>query len=816
MQNLLKDLHIGFRALVKRPFFALVSLITLALVIGANTSIFSVVNTVLIRPLQFDSPDRLIAVWKRNPTENRDSVRFQAAEFVALKNQSQVCEQIAAYDPNNFNLLTSSEPVYVEGMRATSNLFSLLGVKPALGRTFLPEEGQPGGNQVVILDYDFWQRHFNASPHVIGQNVTLLISPRIGAPSSPQSQTTYTVIGVLPSGFMVPGLRADLWVPLVFDPNNLNRRQGIFLNTIGRLKPNVTFAQAQAEIEVIAKRLEEQFPDMNKGWSAYPVRITEEDIGAIRPTILLLFAGVLMLLLIACVDIAALLLSRSRERGKEMAIRTAVGASRRRLIQQLLTESVLLSLLSGGLGLLLALWGTRLLAAASPGDIPRIREVSINWVVLSVTAVISILTGIIFGLAPAIYATRTDLGELLKGGARSLGGNRGGNRARIALVISEITLALMLLIGAGLICKGFLSIWRADQGYDPKNVLSAQISLPLSKYADGNQRAAFYNQVLERIRSSPGVQSAGVISLLPTIVNDNWAPVVVEGRPELPAGEIPRISSRSVSPGFFPALGSVILRGRDFADGDPPNSQVIINESMSRQFWPNDDPIGKRIAIGLPPNRGNFMPITGVVKDIKQWVDAPADPTFYLQGARQLSMSLVIRTASDPLNLVSAIRKDVLAVDKDQPIHGVMTMEERISSTGPISQARFRTLLLAFFAISALTLAGTGIYGVVAYSVSQRTSEIGVRIALGAQQKDILKMVLGEGMLHALIGIIIGLAGAFALTRLLSSLLFGISPTDTTIFISAAALVTLVSLLAIYIPARKAMKVAPSAALKLE
>jgi len=814
--EMFQDLRYGFQALVKRPGVALLSVIILALGIGATTTVFSIVNTVLLRPLPFNNPDRVIAIWKRSTRENRDSVRLQAVEFLAFKNQSQVCEQLAAYDPNNFNLLTESGPVYVEGMRATSNLFSLLGVKPFLGRAFAPEEDQPGRNPTVILDYGFWQRHFGSSPDVIGKNITLLFSPRIGGASSPQSQTSYTVIGVLPSGFMMPGLTADLWVPLVFDHNNLNRRQGIFLNTVGRLKPGVALAQAQAEIDIIAKRLEQQFPDLNTGWGAYPVPITDETLGYVRPTLLLLFAGVFVLLLIACVDVANMLLARSRERGKEMAIRTAVGASRARLIRQLLTESALLSILGGGLGLALALWGTRLLVAASPAEIPRIREVSVNWLALGVTAAISILTGVLFGLAPAIYATKTDLNELLKEGARSSGGSRGSHRARMALIISEIAMALMLLIGAGLICKGFLSIWRADQGYDPRNVVTAQISLPIPKYSDVNQRTAFYAQTLEKVRALPGVQSAGVISLLPTIVNDNWAQVIVEGRPELPVGEIPRISYRSVSRGFFPALGIAILRGRDFVDGDLPNSQVVINESMSRQFWPNDDPVGKRIAIGLPQNQPNFITIIGVVKDVKQWVDAPAESTFYIPGARQPSMSLVIRATSDPLNLVSAIRKNVLDVDKDQPIHSVMTMEERISSTGPISQARFRTLLLAFFALSALALAGTGIYGVISYSVSQRTSEIGIRMALGAQRKDILKMILGESMFHTLLGVIIGLAGAFALTRLLSSLLFGISPTDTVIFTGAAALVILVSLFAIYVPARKAMSVDPLAALRRE
>jgi predicted permease len=825
MHNLMKDLRYGLRMLLRRPLFTTVALIALALGIGANTAIFSVVRGVLLRSLPFERADRVVAIWKKNVRENEDWIRFQALEFIECRNNNDVFDQVAAYDPNGFSLVAGSEPTYVDGMRATANIFSLLRVKPVLGRTFLPGEDSAGHGGVVVLGYDLWRRQFNSSPDIVGQQISLYMAPRLtttGPPATDMTGSTFTVIGVLPSDLDIPEFKADLWVPIVFDSSNLDRNQRVYLSTVGRLRDSVSLSTASAQMNVFARELEQKFPDTNKGWDVYIVPMPEELLGNISKTLLILFASVVLVLLIACVNVANLMLARASDRTKEISLRLALGATRRRLIRQLLTESILLSVLGGVLGLLLAEFGTRALVSHSSASIPRIKEVGIDGVVLAVTLLISILTGVIFGLVPALQTTKPDLSEALKEGARSSTGGVASWRFRGALVVSEVSLALVLLIGAALIAKSFLQLQGTDQGYISNNVMTAEISLPYSRYPEPLKRVAFYRDLLERGSALPSVESAGVANLIPTEFGDQRGIVTLEGQQDTPSGDLPRLAARTVSPGFFKAMGIKLLAGREFTDSDiccgPTNSnlQVMINKAMAQRYWPNEDPVGKQIAIGLPPRRGPFAPIIGVVADVRHWVDAPAEPTFYLPNLQQQSMTIALRSYTDPSRLARPLRETVRSIDPTLPVHGLLTMDQRLAEASPVSQARFRTLLLLVFALTALTLAAIGIYGVISYFVKQQTREIGIKMALGAGPGHVLREIVRRGMLLTLIGALVGLVGAFAATRLISSLLYGVSTTDPVVFAAAPFLLELVAFLAIYIPASRATRVEPLIALRYE
>lgn len=820
MESFLQDLRYGFRTLLKRPGFSIVSLIALALGIGITTAIFSVVNTVLLYRLPFEDPDRLVAAWTRNLQEKRDQVTFSTAEFIEYRNNNDLFEQFGGFDLTSFNLVSNDDPIQLNGGRATSNLFSLLGVNTLHGRSFLSEEDQPGRNQVVLLSHGFWRRRYGSDLNILGQMITLYPSPLTSSTSQASAQqqpsgSNYQVIGILPPEFQLPGVNADLWVPLVIDQNNLSRAR-VGLRPIARLKSDVSFSTAQAGMGILAKQVEQEYPDTNTGWDSFLVTLRDEDVGSVRRTLIILLVGAVLVLLIACANVASLLLVRASEREKEIATRISFGAGRLRLIRQLLTESVLLAVLGGAIGLLLARWGIRLLIAVGPENLPRVQNVGIDFLVLAVTLGISILTGMIFGLAPAIQFTKPNLHESLKESNRTSAGGTHSRRIRNILVTGEIALTLTLLVVAGFVSKSFMQLQGGDQGYNPDNVLTVQLALPFSKYSDPAQRVTFYQQVLEKVRALPGVESAGAVNLLPSVTNDHWNPVTVEGQPETSAGEIPRISVRTISPGFFTSMGIPVLNGRDFNDADLQRVKVIVNEAMAKRFWPNEDPVGKRVALGLPPSRSPFIDIVGVVKDVKQWVDAPAEPTFYLPNLRQLSMSLALKTNTDPARLVPFVRKEVLAVDREQPLHNIMSMEQKLATSEPVSQARFRMLLLAIFAGSALVLASVGLYGLISYSVTQRTREIGIRMALGAQQRDVVKLVLTQGMILTLIGVVLGLIAGYISTRMVSSLLFEVRETDLSIYIGTAAILTLVACVATLIPARRATKVDPMVALRYE
>jgi putative ABC transport system permease protein len=818
MEKLAQDIRYALRIMLKRPMVSVMAILALALGIGANTAVFSVVNTVLLSSLPYEDPNSVVMVWGRNVQEDRLTISFTPGEFKDYREQNQVLTGLAGVEPSRFNLIGDAEPTQISGARASANYFSLLGVRALIGRTFSSDEDQPGKSQVIILSYALWQRRFGSDPGIIGRQLKLYLSPAINPnvpPSSDPSGDIYEVIGVLPSDFRMPQIPSEVWVPLVIDSERLDRVQNS-IRAIGRLKPGVTPKQAEAQMNSIASQLAEQYPETNKDQTVFVNSIREQEIGDIRQTLLTLLVGVGLVLLIACANVANLLLTRASEREKEIALRMAVGASRSRLFRQLLTESILLSLIGGALGLFLAYWGTKVLVSISPGSIPRIEEVTIDGVVLAVTFGISVVTGIIFGLAPAIQFSKPDLNQTLKEATRSLAGSQRRRGIGNLLVISEISLALMLLIGAGLIAKSFTQLRAVDLGFNPKNVLTVPISLSYSKYSEGPQQAEFFRQALEKVRLLPGVQSAGAINILPITPTDQFTPVVAQGQPEPGPGETPNITVRTVSPDFFSSMGIPILSGEDFREENFQRFRFIINETFARRYFPNEEPVGKRLAMGPPDARSPFIPIIGVVKDVRQFVETEGAPTVYIPYIRQISMTLAIRTTSDPVAMAAGVRNELSAIDKDQPIDRIVTMEKFLTEGDTLSQARFRTILLVAFGATALMLAAIGLYGVISYSVTQRTHEIGLRMALGAQRTDLFKLVIGQGLVLTLIGIVIGLMAAFALTRVIAALLYGVSATDPIIFTATPLFLLLVAILASVVPARSATKVDPMVALRYE
>jgi putative ABC transport system permease protein len=818
METLFQDLRYAFRILLKRPGFTAVAVLALALGIGANSAIFSVVNGVVLRPLPYKDPDRLMMVWSRRPLlqalAGSQEFPVSAADFTDWRDQNQVFEQIAAFHSQPFNITGAGEPEFLGGVRSSANLVSLLGVEAKLGRTFLAEEDQPGAGHVVIISHGLWERRFGSDPNIIGQKLTLNDEP-------------YTVVGVMPRGFQFPRKgempagyqfprQADLYTPLAWTPNQISNRGRNFLAVIARLKPGVTIAQASADMDGIAERLKEQYPQFNRNKEVFIVPLHQQVVGKVRTALLVLLGAVGFVLLIACANVANLLLARAASRQKEIAIRTALGASRSRVIRQLLTESVLLALTGGTLGLLLSMWGVDLLMAISPANLPRVDTISVDVRVFAFTLAVSLLTGIIFGLVPAIQASKPDVNEALKEGGRA--SSVGHNRFRSVLVVSEVALSLVLLIGAGLMIRSFVHLLNSSPGLKPENVLTLDVGLPRTKYT-GPQQAAFFQQVIERLKSLPGVQSAGAVYPLPLSGAEEGMGFGIEGRAALAPGEVYNAGPRWVSPDYFNVMGIPLLRGRELTERDGSDSPrvVVINEAMAARYFPDEEPIGKRVAFDQVNNAPNWREIVGVVGDVKHSaLDSDPKPEMYFPFTQFPSffMTLVVRTSGDPLNLVAAARSEVLAVKNDQPISNVHTMEELLSNS--VAQRRFNMLLLSIFAGVALLLAAVGIYGVMSYSVAQRTHELGVRMALGAQTSHVLALVVKQGMTLALAGVGIGLAAAFALTRILASLLYGVSATDPLTFSVIALMLASVALLACYLPARRATKVDPMVALRYE
>jgi putative ABC transport system permease protein len=822
MTNLIQDLRYGIRMLLKKPWVTLIAIITLALGIGANTAIFSVVNAVLLRPLPFEESDRL--VYLNESSQQMRMISISYPNFSDWRTQNQVFEKLGVFNFNSYNLTGSGEAERILAGQMSADLFAALRANAALGRIYTNDEDKPGGAPVVVLSHGFWQRRFGGDPKILNQ--TLVFNGR-----------GYTVIGVMPPGFLFPG-RVEMWVPvgqLSDQPSWQQRGNHPGLNGVARLKPGVTIEQARAEMDRVAANLEKQYPDSNRGNGAIVRPMLEVFVGDIRPALWTLLVAVSFVLLIACANVANLLLARAMTRQKEMALRVALGASRWRIVRQLLTESVLLSLVGGGLGLLLARWGVDLLISINPNGIPRSREIDLDGSVMAFTFAVSILTGIIFGLAPALQASKTDVQDALKDTARTM--TAGKRWVRSGLVVVEMALTLVLLIGAGLLIRSFYQLTQVDPGFRYENLLSFSINLPQRKYQNDQQEINFYDRLVQKIRPLPGVLSVGLSSGLP-LGNNGWqTSFKVEGRPDPPPGQMPMMEACLAGADYFKTMGIPLLRGRYFTEQDDQShlteeklrrltenqrsvagvNVIIIDEEFARRYWPNEEAVGKRIRWGNDSS-SPVMTVVGVVGRVK--MDGLNRDSTRVQGYfyhRQLSntgMTVVIRSSVEPNQMAAAAREQVRAIDSEQPIYAVRTLEEIRSDS--IAPERLNLTLLGVFAAVALVLALVGIYGVMSYAVSQRTHEIGIRMALGAQARDVMRLVVRQGMALALAGVAIGLVAAFALTRLMERLLFDVKAADPLTFAVIALLLIVVALMACYIPARRATKVDPMVALRVE
>jgi predicted permease len=800
MKTLWQDARYGLRMLMKNPGFTLTAVITLALGIGATSVIFSFVNGILLRPLPYRDSDRLVLLDENAPKRGIASMGVSYPDFLDWREQNRVFTGVAAYDGGwDYTLTGIGEPEELLCAWASYNAFEILGVAPILGRTFTAEEEGWKNGLVGILSHDLWVRRFGAKPDVIGRTIAL-------------NTRSHTVIGVMPPGFKFPKV-ADLWVPM---PPVMGGRTDHGWSAIARLKLGVTLEQARSDMTAVARHIEEQNPDTNEGVGVKLIPLREGLAGDYRKALLILMGVVGLVLLIACVNVANLLLARASARTKEVAIRTALGAGRWRVFRQLLTESVVLGVMGGALGLMLAFWGLDLLLAAIPTDLPFWMRFDLDGRVLGFTAGVTLLTALIFGAAPALQASKVDLNEALKEGGRSSSG-AGRHRTLRTLVVAEVALSLVLLIGAGLMMRSFMRLQHTNSGFNPENLLTLRLNLPVAKY-DFPQRRAFFQQLLERTRATPGVEAAGAAFNLPLREAPSESSLTVEGYPALPPGQAPMVNTNVITPDYFRTMGIPLLIGRDFNDADTGDSMsvTIIDERLAREYWPNESPIGKRITLGPPEDKEPWYTIVGVVGAVKnESLNLTRRKTVYVPHAQYSTddMSLAIR-ARNPENLAPAIQRQVKAMNPDLPIINMQTMTEVISDS--IWQPRLYAILFGVFAAVALALASVGLYGVMAYSVSERSREIGIRIALGAQRRDVLKLVVAQGLTLTLIGIGIGLAAALALTRLMRSLLFEVSVTDPLTFAGLAALLSVVALLACYLPARRATKVDPMVSLKCE
>lgn len=807
LADFLQDLRYAFRVLIKNPGFTSVAVIALALGIGANSAIFSVVNTVLLRPLPYKDPDQLVMVWEDSSRHGYPRDTPAVANFIDWRDQNQTFAGMSAMAMRSFNLTGEGEPEKIEGRRVSASLFPLLGVEPQLGRTFIGDEDKTGANRVVILSHTLWQRRFRGDTSIVGKSITL-------------NSASHIVVGVMPPQFQFPTKDDELWVPIAFDSEEAGNRNSHYLEVVGRLKPNVRVEQAQADMTTVATRLQQQYPDLNTDLGAVVTPLHEHVVGEIKPALLILFGAVGLVLLIACANVANLLLARAAVRQKEIAVRVALGASRFRLIRQFLTESVVLGTLGGVVGLLLSLGGLILLRAFVPPNLAQTTTLSLDPRVVVFTLLVSILTGLIFGLAPATQAAKFNLNETLKEGGRDSSSGSRGNRVRSLLVVVEVAVSLILLIGAGLLINSFLRLRNTDPGFNPDNLLTMKIVLPEPKYAEQVKRSAFYTEAISRIENLPGVKAAGVTTNLPLYRQGNSIGISIEGRPIPQPGQEIIVATRVVSPKYFETMGIRLLKGRPLSNQDKPNTPkvVVISEGMARKYWPNEDPIGKRITGGNPQREEDWRQIVGIVNDVHQFqLDAEPKPQMYLsyeQAGFFAPRDLVVKTDVDPESLAATVRRTVWEIDKDQPVSNISTMGQILGES--IARQRFSMLLLGIFASLAMLLAAVGIYGVMSYSVTQRRNEIGIRMALGAQKFDVLKLTVGQGLKLVLIGVAIGLVGALVLTRLMSTLLFGITATDPVTFVAISLVLIAVACLASYIPARRATKVDPLKALRYE
>jgi putative ABC transport system permease protein len=800
---MLNDFRYALRQLVKGPSFTIVAISTLALGIGACTAIFSVVDTVLLRSLEFPNPDRIVVI-RETQLPKFPEFSVSPPNYLDWAKQAKSFDHLAAYGGAALNLTGEGEPQRLIGVKTTAHYFDVYGVKPVLGRMLLPAEDAQGKNQVVVLSYGFWQRVFGGARDVVGRAIQLNGEP-------------YNVVGVAPAGFGLAS-KVDLWTPMAFKPEETanDARGGHYINVVGRLKPGVTVAQARAELEVVATQLAQQYPDSNKGWGILMMPMQDYSVRDVKPVLYTLLGAVGCVLLIACANIANLLLARATARHREISIRAALGAGRGRLIRQLLTESVVLAVCGGVAGIVLARWGLDALLALAPSTLPRISEIRLDKGVLIFSLALSVLTGLVFGIAPAWLAARTDVNEALKQGTR--GSTEGGTRGRLrsALVVIEVVFALMLLGGAGLLARSFMQLANVDPGFDPDNATLLRLSLPQKKYALPEQQRAFADTLLERVKVLPGVQAAGVTHSMP-IVSDYVLGFNIEGRPAIAPSDLPSTNYYTVTPDYFKAMGIRLIRGRVFTPQDDAKAPrvAIINETMARQHFPNEDPIGKRINITNGPD--TWREIVGIVGDIKQYgVDKATSAQSYEPFAQVpfTSVNLVVRTNGSPAALLGALRPTVYAIDKDQPIGIIRPLEEIMADS--IARQRFAMTLLSVFSAVALVIAAVGIYGVMAYNVVQRTGEFGIRMALGAQQSDVMRLVLAQGGKLIGLGLLIGLAATLAASRAMGSMLFNTSAYDPLTLATITVLLAAVALVACFFPANRATKVNPIEALRSE
>jgi putative ABC transport system permease protein len=808
MQTLLQDLRYAFRLLAKSPGFTAIAILTLALGIGANTAIFSVVNGVLLRPLAFRDPSRLVIVAEKSPFP---TISTSYENYVDWRDQSRSFESMEATRGTNLTLTGAGEAERLTARMATAGLFPLLGVEASVGRTFLKEEDQAGGTPVVLLGYGLWQRGFGGSRDIIGKPITLDAQP-------------YTVVGVLPAGFQILQ-PAEVFVPFkpwaATLPADRNWHPGII--AVARLKPGVSREQARAEMVGITKRLEQQYPDYNTGTSADVVGLQEQMVQNVRPALILLLGAVSLVLLIACVNVANLLLARAASRGREVAIRTAMGAGRARVVRQLLTESVLLSLGGGLLGIFLAWVSLGPLLKISAGSVPQVIPIELDRSVLVFTFLVSLVTGLVFGIVPALRTAGLDLRGTLNESTRGSTAGPGHHRLRGILVASEMALAVLLLVGSGLLLRSFSRLQDVPPGFQSDHLLVADIPLSQTTYAKPEQRYQFFDRLVERAKVLPGVRSAGAASFLPVSGGGSVIHFNITGHPPKTPHDYVAAGYRTVTPNYMETLGVPLLQGRLLtpADNERAPAVAVINASMAKTYFPNENPLGKRIQLGATPDKDvPTMEIVGVVGDVRPGLGVDPQTEMYLPYRQAdlvlpvFQLSLVLRTAADPQLLTSALRSALAELDPNQPLVNVRTMEDNMAAT--VAQPRFRTWLIGIFAAVALVLAAVGVYGVLSYTVTQRTSEIGIRVTLGAQPEDVFKIIVGEGLRLALAGVGVGIIAALAITRVLQSFLFGISAYDPPTFFAVALLLTIVAVAASFFPARRATLVDPMVALRYE
>ncbi len=806
MDAFLNDIRYAFRNLIKRPGFTLIAVVTLGLGIGANSAIFSAIHALLLKPLAFPELDRVVAVWDTMPSRGVLHNEVTMANYLDWRAQYQSFEQLGLYRWWNANITGNDQPERLQGFLVTANFIDVTGVKPIMGRNFTEEENQPGKDRVAIITHSLWQHRFNGDPNILNKTITINSIQR-------------TVIGVMPERFNFPK-GAEIYAPLPLTPEVMRSRDNHSYYVIGRLKPGVSVQSAQAETDNITARLAQQYPNTNTGWGAAVYPIVADTVRQYDTALWVMMGAVGFVLLIACANVANLMLARATGRQREIALRAALGASRWRIMRQLLTESVMVALLGGLFGVLIGFWGVDALRASNPGDAARFApgwyQLGMNFPVLLFTLALSLFSGLLFGLAPAWQVSRPNLNDALKEGARQSSGS--SHRLRSSLVVFEVALSLMLLVGAGLLVRSFLSLLKTNPGFNPDNVMTMSLMLPSAKYKTDAQREAFFTDLVQHLRTVPGVNSAAVVNYLPLGGANSSDSYLVEGEAEPPPGQEFEGRYRVATPDYFQTMRIPIIKGRSFTEQDKAGAPpvVIVNETLARKHWPGQDPLGKRIRFYGPIEKAPWMQVVGVIEDVRHELTEPVVPEYYLPFAQDPwpGMVLVARTNVEPAALAGALRQQVWAIDKDQPVFDVRTMQEVRSAS--VTLYSFSSVTLGIFAGVALLLASIGIYGVMAFAVTQRTQEIGIRIALGARAGDVLKLVVKHGMKLALLGIALGLAGSWALTRFMAKLLVGVKATDLLTFAIVSACLFVAALLACYLPARRATKVDPLIALRYE